>query len=58
MESDLCGLKYKDDEQRPQLSYYCKPSNCLLQDPGERSDCGGGWDQFGGSHPELRRLGT
>ncbi len=30
----------------------------LLQDPGERSDCGGGRDQFGGSHSELCRLCT
>lgn len=27
-----------------------------VQDPGERPDCGGGWDQSGGRHPELRRL--
>lgn len=28
----------------------------LLQDPGERSDRGGGRDQSGGRHSELRRL--
>lgn len=56
-----CGLEYKDDEQRPHSSYYCKSLtlslHCLLQDPSERSDRGGGRDQLGGSHPELRRLG-
>lgn len=46
----------------PQWSHYLWVLNVsphyLLQDPGERSDCGGGRDQFGGSHPELCCLRT
>lgn len=29
MEFGSCGLKHKDDEQRPQLSYYCKSKTSL-----------------------------
>lgn len=41
-------------EQEPQPLLF----TCLLQDPGERPDRGGGRDQFGGSHSEFRRLGS
>lgn len=33
-------------------------TECLPQDPGQRSDRGGGRDQFGGGHSELCRLRT